>query len=109
MHVKAAQPALRGPGTLDRPGRANPDFAWAFGGRLLVNVGNALGTTYFLFFLRDFLKVPDPDASLFTMSLVYLVFTLRPPSVGGVLSDRSGRRRVFVAVAAGLQGAGRAS
>ena len=44
--------------------RANPDFAWAFGGRLLVNVGNALGTTYFLFFLRDFLKVPDPDASL---------------------------------------------
>lgn len=26
--------------------RANPDFAWAFGGRLLVNLGNAFGTTY---------------------------------------------------------------
>jgi MFS family permease len=84
--------------------RANPDFAWAFGGRLLVNVGNALGTTYFLFFLRDYLKVPDPDASLFTMSLVYLVFTLAATFAGGVLSDRSGRRRIFVAVAAGLQG-----
>ncbi len=84
--------------------RANPDFAWAFGGRLLVNVGNALGTTYFLFFLRDFLKVPDPDASLFTMSLVYLAFTLVATVVGGVLSDRTGRRRVFVAVTATLQG-----
>lgn len=84
--------------------RANPDFAWAFGGRLMVNVGNALGTTYFLFFLRDFLKVPDPDASLLTMSMVYLVFTLAATFAGGVLSDRSGRRRVFVAVAAGLQG-----
>jgi MFS family permease len=84
--------------------RTNPDFAWAFGGRLLVNVGNALGTTYLLFFLRDYLKVSDPDASLFTMSLVYLVFTLVATFAGGLLSDRSGRRRVFVAVAAGLQG-----
>ena len=84
--------------------RTNPDFAWAFGGRLLVNIGNALGTTYFLFFLRDYLKVPHPDASLFTMSLVYLVFTLAATVAGGILSDRSGRRRIFVAVAAGLQG-----
>jgi MFS family permease len=84
--------------------RSNPDFAWAFGGRLLVNVGNALGTTYFLFFLRDYLKVAHPDDSLFVMSLVYLAFTLVATVVGGVLSDRSGQRRRFVAVTATLQG-----
>ncbi len=48
--------------------------------------------------------MPDPDHSLFVMSLVYLVFTLVATLVGGVLSDRSGRRRVFVAVTATLQG-----
>ena len=87
---------------MDRPA-ANPDFAWAFGGRLLVNLGNAFGTTYLLFFLRDDLKVPNPDSSLLVLTVVYLVFTLVATYAGGVLSDRSGRRRVFVAVASGPQ------
>jgi len=83
--------------------REHPDFAWAFGGRLLVNLGNAFGTTYLLFYLRDGLKVPDPDAALLSLTLVYLVFTVIATYAGGYLSDRSGRRRFFVAVAAGLQ------
>ncbi|MGH3414336.1 MAG: MFS transporter [Marmoricola sp.] len=83
--------------------RSHPDFAWAFGGRVLVNFGNAFGTTELLFFLRDDLKVPDPDASLVTLTLVYLAFTLVATYVGGILSDRTGRRRVFVAVASALQ------
>ncbi len=56
--------------------RANPDFAWAFGGRLLVNLGNALGTTYLLFFLQDDLRLDDPDGGLLVLTLVYLVFSL---------------------------------
>jgi MFS family permease len=84
--------------------RHHPDFAWAFGSRLLVNVGNALGTTYLYFFLKDDLRVSDPDATLLELSLVYVVFTLLATVAGGVASDRSGRRKVFVAVAAGLQG-----
>lgn len=85
------------------PVRANPDYTWAFWSRLAVNVGNALGTTYLFFFLQDYLEVADPDASLLTLVLVYLAFTLLATLVGGVLSDRSGRRRVFVAAAAALQ------
>ncbi|MEO6700114.1 MAG: MFS transporter [Jatrophihabitantaceae bacterium] len=77
----------------------HPDFGWAFGGRLLVNLGNAFGTTYLLFFLRDYLKVPDPDNSLIVLTLIYLVFTLVATYGGGILSDRSGRRRIFVALA----------
>lgn len=81
----------------------NADFGWAFGGRLLVNLGNALGTTYLFYFLQDDLKLDDPDTGLLVLTLVYLVFTLLATIWGGRASDRSGRRRMFVAVAAGLQ------
>jgi MFS family permease len=33
--------------------RRHPDFAWAWGTRFLVQVGNALGTLYLLYFLQD--------------------------------------------------------
>jgi MFS family permease len=81
----------------------NPDYAWAFAGRLLVNLGNALGTTYLLYFLTDDLKVADPEGALLVLTLVYLAATVAATWGGGVLSDRTGRRRVFVAGAAVLQ------
>ena len=84
--------------------RAYPDFAWAFGGRVAVNIGNALGTTYLLYFFTNYLHLKDPDTALLYVIAVYLVFTLLTTYGGGVLSDRSGRRRVFVAVASVLQG-----
>src|ERR1700761_413490 len=84
--------------------RAHPDFAWAFGGRVAVNIGNALGTTYLLYFFTNGLHLKDPDTALLYVTAVYLVFTLLTTYGGGVLSDRSGRRRVFVAIASVLQG-----
>jgi MFS family permease len=83
--------------------RENPDFAWAFAGRLLVNLGNALGTTYLLYFLQDDLKLDKPEDGLLVLTLIYLVFTLAATVLGGHYSDRTGRRRVFVATAAVLQ------
>ncbi len=83
--------------------RESPDFSWAFGGRLFVNLGNAFGTTYLLYFLQDDLKLANPDTGLLMLTLVYLVFTLAATVLGGLSSDRSGRRRVYVAVAAFLQ------
>ncbi len=83
--------------------RANPDFGWAFAGRLLVNLGNAFGTTYLLFFLRDALEVADPEGALLQLTLLYLVGTVAATLVAGWLSDRTGRRRVFVAVASATQ------
>ena len=75
--------------------RAYPDFAWAFGGRVAVNIGNALGTTYLLYFFTNALHLKDPDTALLYVTAVYLVFTLLTTYGGGVLSDRSGRRRVL--------------
>jgi MFS family permease len=84
--------------------RRHPDFAWAFGSRLLVNVGNALGTTYLYYYLKDGLKVSDPDTLLLEATVVYLVFTLGATFVGGIWSDRIGRRKLFVGIAAASQG-----
>ncbi len=81
----------------------NADFGWAFGGRTLVNVGNALGTTYLFYFLQDDLKLAHPADGLLVLTLVYLVFTLVATVWGGRASDRSGRRRPYVAIAAFLQ------
>jgi MFS family permease len=92
--------ALRG--TWRAPSRS-ADYRWAFAGRLLVNLGNALGTTYLLYFLTDGLRVADPEGSLLVLTVVYLVATVAATWGGGVLSDRTGRRRVFVAGAAVLQ------
>ena len=83
--------------------REHPDFAWGFGGRALVNIGNALGTTYLLYFLQDDLKAADPDASLVVLTLIYLIFTVSATYAGGYLSDRLGRRRIFVLTASLLQ------
>ncbi|SOE04122.1 MFS transporter [Blastococcus haudaquaticus] len=88
--------------TWSAPGR-HPDYAWAFAGRLLVNLGNALGTTYLLYFLTDGLRVEDPEGSLLVLTLIYLVATVAATWGGGILSDRTGRRRVFVAGAAVLR------
>jgi MFS family permease len=83
--------------------REHPDYAWAFAGRLLVNLGNALGTTYLLYFLTDGLRVDDPEGSLLILTLVYLVATVLATWGGGILSDRTGRRRIFAGAAGLLQ------
>ena len=78
------------------PLRQHPDFAWAWGTRFLVQLGNALGTLYLLYFLRDKVKYSDPDNGLLVLILVYTATTVLTVVVGGVISDRSGRRKPAV-------------
>ena len=40
--------------------RRHPDFAWAWITRFLVQLGNALGTLYLLYFLTDRVRLADP-------------------------------------------------
>jgi len=76
--------------------REHPDFAWAWGTRFLVQLGNALGTLYLLFFLTDEVRLADPDTGLLIMILLYTAGMVATAVVGGRLSDASGRRKVFV-------------
>jgi MFS family permease len=76
--------------------RGNPDFAWAWGTRFLVQLGNALGTLYLLYFLTDEVKVADPDTGLLIMILLYTAGMIATAMTGGWLSDRLGRRKIFV-------------
>jgi MFS family permease len=76
--------------------RGQPDFAWAWGTRFLVQLGNALGTLYLLYFLQDKVKLADPEGGLLIMILLYTVGLVATAVLGGRLSDRSGRRKIFV-------------
>lgn len=76
--------------------RAHPDFAWAFGTRFLVFFGNALGTLYLLYFLKDEVRYPDPQTGLLILILIYAAAILATSVVSGWFSDRTGKRRIFV-------------
>lgn len=85
--------------------RQFPDFGWTLLSRILVNLGNAFGTSLLLYFLMYGLKVPDAEDSLILLTLVYMVFVIIASLWLGKLSDRLGRRRAFVFGASVLQAA----
>jgi MFS family permease len=74
----------------------HPDFAWAWITRFLVQLGNALGTLYLLYFLRDKVRHPHPDEGLLILILVYAAGLVTTTVIAGRASDRTGRRKAFV-------------
>jgi len=82
------------------------DFAWLLWGRLIVNIGNALGTGLLLFYLlygldRDAATAED---DLLLLIVVYTVFVVAAAIVSGRISDRRGHRIVLTVGAAIVQG-----
>ncbi|HEV7564329.1 MAG TPA: MFS transporter [Microbacteriaceae bacterium] len=84
--------------------RAHPDFGWTLLSRVLVNFGNALGTTLLLYFLEFGLGDKNAQDDLLTLILIYMVFVIIASLGAGRWSDRLGRRKAFVFVASALQG-----
>ena len=84
--------------------RENPDFAWAWATRFLVQLGNAMATLYLLYFLRDRVHYErlfpgqSADDGLLFLILIYTATTLLTVVVGGVISDRTGRRKPSVII-----------
>jgi MFS family permease len=81
--------------------REHPDFAWAFGTRFLVQLGNALGTLYLLYYLRDRVHYADPESGLALLIVVYALALTATTVVTGWWSDRTGKRKRFV-IASGV-------
>ncbi|MDF9816806.1 MFS transporter [Streptomyces sp. SPB162] len=78
--------------------RVHPDFGWAWLSRFLINLGNALGTLYLLFYLTDEVHHPDPDTGVLVLTVIYTVSATLTAIPAGIASDRIGRRKVFVVV-----------
>ncbi|WP_030758254.1 MFS transporter [Streptomyces griseus] len=76
--------------------RAHPDLAWAWLTRFLINLGNALVLLYLFYYLRDRLHHADPGSGVLVLTAVNGVTLLATVVVGGVWSDRTGRRKPFV-------------
>jgi MFS family permease len=84
--------------------RRYPDFAWAWLTRFAVNLGNSMTLLYLLYFLRDRLHYsrlfPGHKAAdgLVILILAYLAGVVATAVAGGVISDRTGRRKLLVTV-----------
>ncbi|MFF4268720.1 MFS transporter [Streptomyces sp. NPDC001536] len=76
--------------------RRYPDFGWAWLTRFLINLSNALVILYLLYYLRDRLHHDDPEQGVLILTAVNSVTLLATVVVGGVWSDRLGRRKPFV-------------
>ena len=86
--------------------RKSPDFAWAFVSRFLFVLAYAFLATYQAYYLLTKLGSAEADVpqQIFLGTLVQSVLVVLASLVGGRVSDRTGRRKVFVLVASIVYG-----
>jgi MFS family permease len=86
--------------------RRSPDFAWAFASRFMFVLAYAFLTTYQAYYLLDKIGSHEHDVphQIFLGTLTQSVVLVAASLVGGRFSDRTGRRKVFVAVASIVYG-----
>ena len=82
--------------------RRHPDFAWAWSCHFMINLGNAFGTLYLLYFLKDAVHLEDPDTGLLIMMLLYGAALAVGATLTGHFSDKSGRRKPYVLLASAV-------
>lgn len=82
--------------------RRDSDFAWAFVSRFLLLLGYAFLTTYQTYFLLDRLGSTEAEVprQVYLGTLVQAGGIVVASLAGGRLSDRTGRRKLFVVAAA---------
>jgi MFS family permease len=81
--------------------RQNPDFGWAWITRCMIMLGNATGTLYLLYFLRDAVHYKNAEQGLLILIVIYTAGVVVTALGLGVVSDRIGRRKPMV-VTSGL-------
>ncbi|HTX26674.1 MAG TPA: MFS transporter [Streptosporangiaceae bacterium] len=84
--------------------RLYPDFAWAWLTRFTISLGNAMAILYLLYFLRDRIHYTrlfpghTAEQGLLILVLIYSAGVVLTAVAGGMISDRTGRRRLPVTV-----------
>ena len=86
--------------------RRSPDFAWAFASRFMFVLAYAFLATYQAYYLLDKLGSAEADVprQIFLGTLVQSAVVVAASLVGGRLSDRTGRRKLFVLSASAVYG-----
>jgi len=88
--------------------RAHPNFSWVMASRFLVMFGYAGIGTFFPFFLGERFHLGETDVAqaILVVNVVAVVCLSLSAPIGGIVSDRIGKRRPFVAVAGLIMAAG---
>jgi MFS family permease len=88
--------------------KRHPDFAWAWLGRFLIFFGFASYNNYQVYYLQDRFGFTNPQALNWQLNLMVIqaATLILAAAVGGQLSDKTGRRKIFVVISAVLAGLG---
>lgn len=88
--------------------RQHPDFGWAWLSRFLVVLGAFMFTSFRFFWMKDEIGLDNAGAAgaIATGTLIYTVAVVLFGQVAGYLSDRLGRRKVFIFAATALYAIG---
>jgi MFS family permease len=88
--------------------KAAPDFCWAWLSRFLLFMGLATLLTYQVFYLLDKVGIAPAavPGTMLKSTLISTVTTVIGSVLGGWLSDRLARRKIFVLVSAAIYGLG---
>ena len=79
----------------------HPDFFWAFTGRLLLITGFYLASSFQLYILQEYIGLGKGAVEVVPLlGLVLLVGIISSTIISGPLSDKLGRRKIVVLVAA---------
>ncbi|MDQ1616347.1 MAG: hypothetical protein QOJ60_2286, partial [Actinomycetota bacterium] len=86
--------------------RRSPDFAWAFASRFMFVLAYAFLATYQAYYLLDKIGSAEDDVphQIFLGTLTQSVVLVAASLFCGRLSDRTGRRKIFVATASIVYG-----
>lgn len=86
--------------------RRFPDFWWAFAGRFFLILAYQSVQSYLLYILRDYIGLSDAASTAMStpITAVMLVGALLTTFFVGRLSDRTGRRKIFVIIASLIMG-----
>src|SRR6202521_3660377 len=79
------------------------DFFWTFATRGLVTLGIFSILPFMELYFRDVVRAKDAGAASAFWLLAVIAGAIIPSMIGGVLSDRTGRRKLFVYVSSAIQ------
>jgi MFS family permease len=86
--------------------RQSPDFAWAFASRFMFVMAYAFLASYQAYYLLDKIGSAQADVpqQIFLGTLAQSAVIIAASVLGGRLSDRTGRRKIFVMIASIVYG-----